>query len=104
MGFAFVHVGLASWSGEALGAVAGEAAGGVDADAVVLAGGTLFALVDVFRTIDALVSRSAAAGVRTIDGTGITNRIGVTRIAGACIVQVTQEAITVNLSRWTGLS
>jgi hypothetical protein len=40
MGFAFVHVGLASWSGEALGAVAGEAAGGVDADAVVLAGGT----------------------------------------------------------------
>lgn len=59
MRLALVHVGFAARSGKALGTVAGERTGRVDADAVVLARGTLITLVNILGTVDALVTHRA---------------------------------------------
>lgn len=92
MGLAFVDIGLTARSREALWAVAHKWAGRVDAQSVVLTRWALLALVYVFRTVDALEAGGAGARKGTIDGAGVANGVRVTRIWGARVVQVTQEA------------
>lgn len=92
MRLALVHVGFAARSGKALGTVAGEGTGRVDADAVVLARGTLITLVNILGTVDALVAHRAGTRKRPVDRAGITDCIRVARIRGACVVQMAQQS------------
>lgn len=52
---------------------------------------TLFTLVDVFGTVQALVSRCTGARIRAIDGTGVADRISVARVRCAGVIQVAEE-------------
>lgn len=52
---------------------------------------SLIAFIDILGAIDTLVAGGTGAGVGTINGTGIAYGIRVTRIRGACIVQMTQQ-------------
>lgn len=72
---------------------------------------TLFALIDIFRTVDSFEARSAGACIRAVDWIRITNGIRVARIRRTSVVQVTQQTykntsstiknlIFVILSRW----
>lgn len=92
MRLALVDVGLAPGPGKALSTVAGERAGRVDTDAVVLARGTLITLVDILGTVDALVAHRAGTRKRPVDRAGITDCIGVARIRSTGIVQMAQQS------------
>ena len=85
---ALVDVDLAPRSREASRAVASERAWRVDAEPVVLAWRSRFALVNVFRAIDALVAVGTRAHVRAVDRTRIANGARVTRVRSACVVQM----------------
>lgn len=113
MRLALVDVGLAARSGEALGAVARERSGRVDADAVVFAGGscsgrmscgldwsvlegvwvelTLIALVNVLGAVDALVAHRARARERPVDRAGVADGVRMARVRGAGVVQMAQQ-------------
>lgn len=90
MGFALVHVRFASRPRESLRTVAGERAGRVHANTVVLARGSLLALVDVLRAVDPLVTGGAGAGERSVDRARVADRALVAGIRGARVVQMAQ--------------
>jgi hypothetical protein len=92
MRLALIHVRLAARSREALRAVAGKRARRVDAHAVVLTWGPLLTLVDVLAAVHPLVAARTRASVRSVDGTSVTNSIGMARVRRAGVVQVTQES------------
>lgn len=88
----FVDVDLATRACESLGAITPEGAWRVHTGAIVLARKTLFALVYVFGAIDTCVSSGAGTQVPTIYRGRVAHRPGMTRVAGACVIQVTQQS------------
>merc|ERR1711946_25042 len=79
---AFVDVDLAAGAGEPARAVALEGARRVDAEAVVLAGRSRLALVDILRAVDPFESFGAGAHVGSIDGAGVAYGTGMAGIRG----------------------
>lgn len=51
----------------------------------------MFTFVDVFGTVQALVSRCAGARIRAVDGAGVADRISVARVRRAGVIQVAEE-------------
>lgn len=92
VGVALVDVHLAAGPCEAASAVAAERAGRVNAEALVLAGETLGALVHVLGAVDSLEAVGTGAEVGAVDGTRVADGSRVARVAGARVVQVTEQA------------
>lgn len=92
MRFALVHIRLATWPSESLGAVAGERSRRVHANTVVLTRRSLLALVNVLRTVDPLVARRTGASERAIDRTRVADCIRVAGIRRTCVVQMAQKS------------
>lgn len=91
MTLALVHVRLASRPSESLRTVARKRSRCVHTNAVVFARRSLVALVNVLRTIDALVAGRTRTRKRSVDRARIAQCIRMARIRCARIVQVTQQ-------------
>lgn len=91
MGLAFIDVGLAAGASETLGAVTGETSRCVYTNSVMFTRRTLLTLIDILRTVNALVSRGAGAGIAAIDGARIADGVHVAGVGGARVLQVTQQ-------------
>lgn len=92
VGVALVDVHLTAGPCESAGAVAAERAGRVDAEALVLAGETLGALVHVLGAVDSLEAVGTGAEVGAVNGARVADGARVARVAGARVVQVTEQA------------
>lgn len=96
MRFAFVNVGLATWPSKTLRTIAHKRTGRIDTDTIMLAGRSLIAFVDVLRTINTFITGGTRTSIGAINRTCITDGIGMARIRGAGIIQVTEK------TRFTG--
>jgi hypothetical protein len=66
-----------------------------------LTGRPLLALVDVLAAIHPLVAAGAWARVRAVDGTSVTDCVGVARVRRAGVVQVAQQPCDTS-ALWNG--
>lgn len=92
MRFALVHVRLTPRTSESLGTVAGKRSGRIHADSIVLTRRSLFALVNILGTVDALVTRSTGARERPVYWTSVAYGVRMTGIRCTGIIQMAQQS------------
>lgn len=90
MTFAFVDICLTAWSRKSLRTIARKRTRCIHTNAVMFTWRTLIAFVNVHRTIDALVTGRTRTRKRSVNRTGVTDRIMMARIRCTCIVQMAQ--------------